>query len=295
VVSTLNDTTWSSKTYERLADDKYVEKMFALDGRMYILTASVQDAITFHDLFLWNEDAGNWTEIPIEIDPDASQELTRGPSYVISQMVPDSSGNIVYLLATDHETNKNDSATTFVKLEVHPDRNKATLSTIAKTRGDHATAATSMAFKDDQLFVIVSNFTDDPNVAEISIAYTIDVNSGQRTPIAIQSSPASTLKVEYNQDRTFVFDDYLLVIGPPSDAQDNGTVSRHLWFGKLDTESMTWQETDGRFPENIFVVDDKNNVIFTGGVKNGAYVARLGKSVTRGACATLRVKTGRCR
>jgi hypothetical protein len=313
VVSVLINGTWTTKSYDRLEQDEtMVEKLFVLRGRLYMLTANVtSDAITFGHLFKWDDVAGKWINVDMIVHDNATQSLTRGPHYALSHLVPDPTGDVVYVLATDHELNTNDSESTVMALNINGDGERATLSEISeKLRGKFGTAATSMVVRrtksdlddsikrDDILYLIYSDFVKSFNnsdlgvkfnntVAYAYIGYMLDIDgrTGMATAVPVDEPESPKPYVDFSHDRTFQLGDYLLMLGPHEDRKDsNGAVidqARHLWLVPVDKmigSAMAWQETDGAFPntpKNVFAVDAKNMGIYTAGLKAGAFVATI--------------------
>jgi hypothetical protein len=275
----LGSKAWTHKSYDRLDEDKLEDSLFTLSGRLFMLLSSGGDKIAFSKLFSWDDAQGKWMEVPLEFIDDASQPLARGPEKFVTINVPDLNGNVAFLTATDHQLASTDSETTFSKLEVKFEGAapaKAKLELIKRVASPLASAAITTAVRNDILHAMVSRFTPDSRIANVSVDYLINLKTKEQLPGP--SGLNSTMpSIDFSKDRIFQLKDKVIFLGPHKDI--DGKQMRHVWL--LDLSQMQWQETDASFPDvpnRVFAVDHDNMKIFAAGLKAGVFAAVIDAS-----------------
>jgi len=280
IVSTLVNGTWQHKRFEdKLDEAQYHDELFTLAGRLFMLTAGEQDGrIVFNKLFAWDDGTAKWTPVILDVPDNSSfPRLERGPSRFISIDVPIQDGNIAYVVATDHEMDRNDSSTSFSSLEVAFDQTtgmprNATLKFINRVQSDLGKAVIASARKDNILYALVATFTVDPSTAKISVDYALDLANNNTKVDGIKLDGGSIPVLDFTiSGRIIQANDMLLILSPHS-----GPAATSLVWD-LDLVKMKMQDVNAKLPDfnRVFVIDQKNMRLLTADLQKGAFAAKI--------------------
>jgi len=279
IVSTFHtaNKAWSHKPYDRLDEDLHGDKLFSLNGRLFMLSYSTsQNKIGFHKLFFWDDESGRWLDTPFDIDPTATTVSTNAIQS-IAVTVPDQNGKVAYFVASSHGYASRGSEMVYSRLDVDFRGNvpvKASLKTIAREQSNEPRSVVYTAMKDDILYALVQDFYSEGYVPNTEFAYAVNLKTNQVNNVTLAGAGPP---MDFDGERMFQTRDEIFMVGGMQ-IYGLGQVRdvKDIWSLNLGT--FQWRGTNALIPEgsgNIPAYDQQNGNLYLAGLKEGISVAKL--------------------